>query len=1057
MHVHRLSWLLLFAWVPLLEVGPAAAQESVTSTPGAVAPAPQGPEVPLRPPPRTAEQIQARVELGRNRIGALTRLLSFSASGEDEASVALRQAGQNLLSAWQGYVQLLQRAQQLEASCESRSSQAHLDSLSQEVAQIEQETQAIRNAPVPTQVTEQDVQDAQDAVRAHETEIGTLVESQSRRSGRINEGIAEQQDQLDSELRELARQREQLDAPAPAPDEVGRAALLPLHRERLDVEMASVEFALHTLPLERQEAELLYRQDGARLAALRTKLDVLRKRASRLVELRSRSRIDVLASRRDQAPGSAQRSLVDLQLFVERVLLQYFQDPQRLLDIQKRFPERRAERITERVESSRRYWERALAAAESRRGGDVLELQQQIHKEKPVFDERRAELQGKLARTLGELQRLENVRVRAARRLAERIEEVGRAAQSLEANERTLVNREIGELDTRFKGATQAAVNEIDGVAARLTEAVKVHEEHIARLRDVEQRIRWVRLTTPDSGLMRADYAAAWRDLQALFLLESQAFRSDIPSEPSAVVDRELFGVPADTLAAARALYAAAREGFAGLSVRDWVWSAVLLVVLVVVGYAIYRIARWHGVRLAREIIEQYGYPEPGAPPLGAGLSARIDLLGWNILGDLAIPLCAAGGIGLAVAWLLGHSTVRWLGLTLLGCLAGTIVLLRLVHHLFEADAPAHRPIHCSDIVARHYRWFLSLLALWCFFVLTLPLLLKVAGLAATLQTVLIEFFKTGFLLIVLLFVLPKRRVLGTAGSGFQWKLAFASIAYPVFVIGVIGLLALEVLGYGALVSFVGRGVLLTAGIVVVVGMAMEYLADVIERRAHSPGPAGAGGRDYLAAFLAWAVRLVGLGAMVVLGLRTWGVSIPERWLNWRAIGLGALVVLVALLLDRITSSALRALQHSGRLPESTANISCRWVRSLLVVLALLAIVAIAGFEVGSIWQFITALLAMVAIGFVAVWSMLSNVLATLVILIWRPFNVGEWITLLPEEIEGQVVDINFIYTILRGADGTRTAVPNNLFAQKFIRRQTVRGAPQRTLAEQLEASQPLE
>ena len=78
-------------------------------------------------------------------------------------------------------------------------------------------------------------------------------------------------------------------------------------------------------------------------------------------------------------------------------------------------------------------------------------------------------------------------------------------------------------------------------------------------------------------------------------------------------------------------------------------------------------------------------------------------------------------------------------------------------------------------------------------------------------------------------------------------------------------------------------------------------------------------------------------------------------------------------------------------------------------------------------------------------------------ILIWRPFNVGEWIVLLPEEIEGQVVDINFIYTILRANDGTRTAVPNNLFAQKFIRRQTVRSTPQRTLAEQLEASKPLE
>jgi small-conductance mechanosensitive channel len=99
----------------------------------------------------------------------------------------------------------------------------------------------------------------------------------------------------------------------------------------------------------------------------------------------------------------------------------------------------------------------------------------------------------------------------------------------------------------------------------------------------------------------------------------------------------------------------------------------------------------------------------------------------------------------------------------------------------------------------------------------------------------------------------------------------------------------------------------------------------------------------------------------------------------------------------------------------------------------------------------------MVAIGFVAVWSILSNVLATLVILIWRPFNVGEKVEILPEGIEGQVIDINFVYTILKSDDGKKTAIPNNLFAQKFIRRSSLRTVPKRTLAEQLASDQPLD
>ncbi len=64
---------------------------------------------------------------------------------------------------------------------------------------------------------------------------------------------------------------------------------------------------------------------------------------------------------------------------------------------------------------------------------------------------------------------------------------------------------------------------------------------------------------------------------------------------------------------------------------------------------------------------------------------------------------------------------------------------------------------------------------------------------------------------------------------------------------------------------------------------------------------------------------------------------------------------------------------------------------------------------------------------------------------------------MLPENIEGQVIDINFVYTILKSEDGKKMAIPNNLFAQKFIRRSSFRGAPKRTLAEQLASDKPLE
>jgi small-conductance mechanosensitive channel len=270
--------------------------------------------------------------------------------------------------------------------------------------------------------------------------------------------------------------------------------------------------------------------------------------------------------------------------------------------------------------------------------------------------------------------------------------------------------------------------------------------------------------------------------------------------------------------------------------------------------------------------------------------------------------------------------------------------------------------------------------------------------------------------------------------------------------------------------------VLLTAGIALIASATVEYLVDVIDRHyrpavleaASEPetGEAASAGRPpgfergrthYVIALLRWFVRVLGYLGAVVLILRVWNVPVRPEWLNWGAVGLGALAILIALVIDRIVFTALFTLALSGRLPDSTVNIIRRWVRGALTVLVGLTLIAVAGFEIDSIWTFLTAFLAMVAIGFVAVWSILSNILATLVILIWRPFNIGERIEVLPEGVEGQVVDINFIYTILKSGDGKKISIPNNLFAQKFIRRQSVRTAPEVTLAEQLVSEKALD
>jgi small-conductance mechanosensitive channel len=110
-----------------------------------------------------------------------------------------------------------------------------------------------------------------------------------------------------------------------------------------------------------------------------------------------------------------------------------------------------------------------------------------------------------------------------------------------------------------------------------------------------------------------------------------------------------------------------------------------------------------------------------------------------------------------------------------------------------------------------------------------------------------------------------------------------------------------------------------------------------------------------------------------------------------------------------------------------------RWL--VLGALALVALVAV-GIDLQGLWTTAAAALSLVAIGFVAVWSLLSHMLAAILIVVFRPFELGEHVEIVGDDpVRGEVVDLNPVYTTLRAADGGTLQIPNNLFFQKVTRR----------------------
>ena len=99
-------------------------------------------------------------------------------------------------------------------------------------------------------------------------------------------------------------------------------------------------------------------------------------------------------------------------------------------------------------------------------------------------------------------------------------------------------------------------------------------------------------------------------------------------------------------------------------------------------------------------------------------------------------------------------------------------------------------------------------------------------------------------------------------------------------------------------------------------------------------------------------------------------------------------------------------------------------------------ILAELGISINAIVVFITTAFAMVAIGFVAVWSVLSNFFSTFIIMIFRPFSMGDEIEFPGDGVKGTVRSIGVYYTtLLDENDATAYQVPNNIFFQKVLKK----------------------
>lgn len=116
-------------------------------------------------------------------------------------------------------------------------------------------------------------------------------------------------------------------------------------------------------------------------------------------------------------------------------------------------------------------------------------------------------------------------------------------------------------------------------------------------------------------------------------------------------------------------------------------------------------------------------------------------------------------------------------------------------------------------------------------------------------------------------------------------------------------------------------------------------------------------------------------------------------------------------------------------------------VRKIILFIAVVILTVVTAFiwgiKASQLATYIASLFTVLGIAFVAQWSLLSNITATLIIFFNHQVHIGDHIQILDKEfqIEGEISDVGIFFTVIKTIEGDYISLPSNVFIQKMVKK----------------------
>ncbi|CDT55387.1 mechanosensitive ion channel family protein [Vibrio coralliirubri] len=157
-----------------------------------------------------------------------------------------------------------------------------------------------------------------------------------------------------------------------------------------------------------------------------------------------------------------------------------------------------------------------------------------------------------------------------------------------------------------------------------------------------------------------------------------------------------------------------------------------------------------------------------------------------------------------------------------------------------------------------------------------------------------------------------------------------------------------------------------------------------------------------------------------------------------------ALVFILAYwLLKRFISTTVTNLAQVKSVATTRTMFIIRCFNIFSFILLFATYIIVSGIGYGNFTIFISSLVTVFGVAFIAQWSILSNITASFLIFFVFPYRIGDSIIIADgDDIEGKILEIKMFHTLIKHPSGNLIAYPNSLLLQKSVTKVLKKNSP---------------